>query len=126
MTHSDSADAFCVLLVSFLPTALQNAPAAPLRPHCMAAVLNDNAIFDLICLPLQIDYGRLGLTRTRPMRSPASLSKDSAYDAEKIVLCWRSYFFNRIGPELTCRHVRSFDAKRGKADIVRIGRNRRD
>jgi len=32
--------------------------------------LNDNAIFDLICLPPQIDYGRLGLTRSRAMRSP--------------------------------------------------------
>ena len=32
--------------------------------------LNDNAIFDLICLPLQIDYGRFGLTRSRAMRSP--------------------------------------------------------
>jgi hypothetical protein len=27
--------------------------------------LNNNAILDLICLPPQIDYGRLGLTRSR-------------------------------------------------------------
>jgi len=31
-----------------------------------------------------------------------------------------------IGPELTCRHVRSFVAKRGKADIAGNGLNRRD
>ena len=60
--------------------------------------LNDDAIFDLICLPPQIDYGRLGLTRSRAMRSPASFSKDSAYDAEKILQCRRTDFFNRIGP----------------------------
>ena len=59
--------------------------------------LNDNAIFDLICLPPQTDYGRLGLTRSRPMRSPASFPKDSAYDAEKILQCRRTDFFNKIG-----------------------------
>ena len=45
--------------------------------------LNDNAIFDLVCLPPQIDYGRLGLTRSHAMRSPASFSKDITYNAEK-------------------------------------------
>ena len=63
--------------------------------------LNDNAIFDLICLPPQIDYGRLGLTRSRAIRSPAAFPKDSAYDAEKILQCRRTDFFNRIGPERT-------------------------
>jgi len=63
--------------------------------------LNDDAIFDLICLPPQIDYGLLGLTRSRAMRSPASFSKNSAYGAEKF-LHWRSTdFFNRIGPPRT-------------------------
>ena len=45
---------------------------------------NDDAIFDLVCLPPQIDCGRLGLIRSRGMRSPASVSKVSAHDAEKI------------------------------------------
>ena len=34
---------------------------------------NDDAIFGLICLPPQIDYGRLGLTAPCIMRSPASV-----------------------------------------------------
>jgi hypothetical protein len=60
--------------------------------------LNDNAILDLTCLPPQIDYGRLGFTRLRAMRSPASFSKDGAYDAEKIAACPQTDFFNRIDP----------------------------
>src|SRR5258708_7068955 len=32
--------------------------------------LNSSEIFDLIWLPLQIDYGHLGLTRPRIMRAP--------------------------------------------------------
>ena len=67
--------------------------------------LNDNAIFDLICLPPQVDYGRLGLTRSRAMRSPASFPKDSAYDAEKILQCPRTDFFNRIGPFASFRCI---------------------
>jgi len=39
---------------------------------------NDDAIFGLICLPPQIDYGRLGLTPARAMWSPTSFWKDSA------------------------------------------------
>src|SRR5262245_53305419 len=41
--------------------------------------LNDAAIFDLIRLPPQIDYGRLGLTLTGAMRSLTSLPKGGAY-----------------------------------------------
>src|SRR3954454_1714264 len=63
--------------------------------------LNDNAILDLTCLPPQIDYGRLGFTRSRAMRSPASFSKDGAYDAEKIAACPQTDFFNRIGQKAT-------------------------
>jgi|GEM_PF-4398391 len=61
---------------------------------------NDDAIFGLIWLLTQISYGRLGLTGPRIMRSPASVSKISAYDAEKILRCRRTDFFNRIGPNL--------------------------
>jgi len=63
--------------------------------------LNSDAIFDLICLPPQIDYRHLGLTRSRAMRSPASFSKDSAYGAEEIAACPQADFFNRIGQEQT-------------------------
>jgi hypothetical protein len=65
--------------------------------------LNSDAIFDLICLPPQIDYGRLGLTRSRAMRSPASFSKESTCDAEKILQCRRTDFFNRIGHKETVK-----------------------
>jgi hypothetical protein len=54
--------------------------------------LNDDVIFDLVCLPPQIDYGRLGLTRSCAMRSPASFLKVSAYDAEKSLRCRRQTF----------------------------------
>jgi hypothetical protein len=47
---------------------------------------NDDAIFGLIWLPTQINYGRLGLTGPRIMRSPASVSKISAYDAENFAV----------------------------------------
>ena len=41
--------------------------------------LDHHAVFDP-----QIDCGRLGLTRPRATRSPASFSKHSAYDAQRI------------------------------------------
>ena len=82
--------------------------------------LNDNAIFDLICLPPQIDYGRLGLTRSRAMRSPASFPKDSAYDAAKILQCPRTDFFNRIGPSRHFAATQQFGCLRSEADIERF------
>jgi hypothetical protein len=63
--------------------------------------LNGSEIFDLIWLPLQIDYGHLGLTRPRIMRPPASLSRNEAYDAGKFAPCPQTDFFNRIGPSST-------------------------
>ena len=38
--------------------------------------LNANAIFDLICLPPQIDDGRLGLTRSRVVRPRGTQDRD--------------------------------------------------
>jgi len=60
--------------------------------------LNSDAIFDLICLPPQIDYGLLGLTRSRAIRVPRAFSKNSAYGAEKFLHCRSTDFFNRIDP----------------------------
>jgi hypothetical protein len=59
--------------------------------------LNGSEIFSLIWLPLQIDYGHLGLTRLRIMRSPVRLSRNEAYGAEKIAPPPQTDFFNRIG-----------------------------
>ena len=60
--------------------------------------LDGSEIFGLIWLPLQIDYGHLGLTRSRIMRPSASLSRNEAYGAEKIASCRQTDFFNEIGP----------------------------
>jgi hypothetical protein len=67
--------------------------------------LNGSEISGLIWLPLQIDYGHLGLTRPRIVRPPASLSRNEAYDAGKIAPRPQTDFFNRIDPELTFGHA---------------------
>ena len=72
--------------------------------------LNDDAIFDLICVRPEIDYGRLGLTRSIAMRSPASFSKNSAYGAEKFLHCRSTDFFNRIGQEQTWARASGLNA----------------
>jgi len=36
--------------------------------------LNDGAIFDRICLPAQIDFGRFGLTRSRGLNPGQAFS----------------------------------------------------
>jgi hypothetical protein len=78
--------------------------------------LHGSEIFGLIWLPLQIDYEHLGLTRSRIVRSPASPSRNEAYGAEKIAPRPQTGFFNRIGPERTCRapHEMSTFGKAGR------------
>jgi hypothetical protein len=63
--------------------------------------LNGSEIFGLIWLPLQIDYGHLGLTLPRVMRSPASLSRNEAYGAGKNQPCPQTDFSSKIGPKQT-------------------------
>jgi hypothetical protein len=46
--------------------------------------LNSSEIFDLIWLPLQIDYGHLGLTRPRIMRAPRPSQETKPTTREKM------------------------------------------